>query len=177
MRVLGVSAGLLLYVPALPVGGGRVVSPPFFVLPVTVRAVVVPAGREARVGAVAVERCSRSRAAEGEARMWPLGLRVGCFSPSRVVVTVCGPPTRRTVHHCRCRVCACVRVASRRAFCVLVRGCVQRERQSSARIPCRGCRCPCGRAHTRLRRLLVAPPYPLKPRAACRHCRCWSRSL
>ena len=29
MRVLGVSAGLLLCVPALPVGGGRVVSPPF----------------------------------------------------------------------------------------------------------------------------------------------------
>ena len=30
MRVLGVSAGLLLCVPALPVGGGRVVSPPLF---------------------------------------------------------------------------------------------------------------------------------------------------
>ena len=47
MGVLGVSAGLLLCVPALPVGGGRVVSPPFFVLPVTVRAVVVPAVWEA----------------------------------------------------------------------------------------------------------------------------------
>ena len=45
MGVLGVSAGLLLCVPALPVvAGGRVASHPFFVLTVTVRAaVVVPA--------------------------------------------------------------------------------------------------------------------------------------
>ena len=116
-----------------------------------VRAAAVPAALEWAL--LRPHCCSRRWVAVAGVWMLLLALPVGCFSPSRVGVIVCGLPTQRTVHRCRCRACACARAASRRVFCVAVRGCVQRTCLLSERIPCRGCRCPCGRAHTRLRRL------------------------